>query len=96
MSRIITKLVLLLAVFCFPHFPLPLPPSSYAAEPPKNEHEVPYRLTDTKHILVRVRINGKGPYNFIVDTGSDPFKILLYLAKQDIFAVLKARGILRD
>jgi hypothetical protein len=33
---------------------------------------------------------------FIVDTGSDPFKILLYLARQDIFAVLRARGILRE
>jgi hypothetical protein len=33
---------------------------------------------------------------FIVDTGGDPFKILFYLAKLDIFAVLRARGILRD
>lgn len=31
---------------------------------------VPYRLTDTQHVLVRVKINGKGPYNFIVDTGA--------------------------
>lgn len=30
---------------------------------------VPYRLTDTHHTLVRVKINGKGPFNFIVDTG---------------------------
>ena len=30
---------------------------------------VPYRLTDTNHTLVRVKINGKGPFNFIVDTG---------------------------
>src|SRR5262245_59038372 len=32
--------------------------------------EVPYRLTDTNHFLVRVRINGKGPFNFLVDTGA--------------------------
>src|SRR5438874_11434311 len=32
--------------------------------------QVPYRLTDTKHVLVRAKINGKGPYNFIVDTGA--------------------------
>lgn len=32
--------------------------------------DVPYRLTDTQHVLVRVKINGKGPYNFIVDTGA--------------------------
>jgi hypothetical protein len=30
---------------------------------------VPFRLTDTHHTMVRVKINGKGPFNFIVDTG---------------------------
>jgi hypothetical protein len=33
-------------------------------------YQVPYRLTETKHILVRAKINGKGPYNFIIDTGA--------------------------
>lgn len=41
--------------------------------PPKKQHvgpaAVPYRLTDTSHVLLRVKINGKGPFNFIVDTG---------------------------
>lgn len=32
--------------------------------------EVPYRLTDTSHVLVRVKINDAGPYNFIIDTGA--------------------------
>lgn len=32
--------------------------------------QVPYRLTDTQHVLVRVKINGKGPFNFILDTGA--------------------------
>src|SRR5437868_5739801 len=36
---------------------------------------VPYRLTDTHHTMVRVKINGKGPYNFIVDTGCPVFLI---------------------
>lgn len=31
---------------------------------------VPYRLTETNHYLVRVRINGKGPFNFLVDSGA--------------------------
>lgn len=31
---------------------------------------VPYRLTNTNHFLVRVRVNGKGPFNFLVDTGA--------------------------
>ncbi len=32
--------------------------------------QVPYRLTDTNHFLVRARINGKGPFNFLVDSGA--------------------------
>jgi hypothetical protein len=36
---------------------------------------VPYRLTDTHHTLVRVKINGKGPFNFVVDTGCPVFLI---------------------
>jgi hypothetical protein len=32
--------------------------------------QIPYRLTDTNHFLVRVRINGKGPFNFLVDSGA--------------------------
>jgi PDZ domain/Aspartyl protease len=32
--------------------------------------QVPYRLTDTNHFLVRVRLNGKGPFNFLVDSGA--------------------------
>ena len=31
---------------------------------------VPYQLTDTNHFLVRVRLNGKGPFNFLVDSGA--------------------------
>jgi serine protease DegQ len=44
-----------------------------ADDPPKTDgksHEVPYRLTVTKHVLVRAKINGKGPFNFILDTGA--------------------------
>jgi serine protease DegQ len=32
--------------------------------------QVPFSLTETKHVVVRAKINGKGPYNFIVDTGA--------------------------
>ena len=31
---------------------------------------VPYRLTDSQHIMVRAKLNGKGPFNFILDTGA--------------------------
>src|SRR3954447_9798612 len=46
-------------------------PTALRAESPKAAAvEVPYRLGDTKHILVRAKINGHGPYTFILDTGS--------------------------
>src|SRR5438128_5717081 len=32
--------------------------------------QVPYRLTATQHVLVWAKINGKGPFNFILDTGA--------------------------
>lgn len=32
--------------------------------------QIPYKRTATNHYLVRVRINGKGPFNFLVDTGA--------------------------
>jgi len=40
------------------------------AKPDAASVEVPYRLTVVKHILVRAKINGKGPFNFILDTGA--------------------------
>ena len=32
--------------------------------------QVPYKLTEVKHVLIRAKINGKGPFNFIIDTGA--------------------------
>jgi hypothetical protein len=43
---------------------------------------VPYRLTDTNHFLVRVRINGKGPFNFLVDSGAPALFISTETAKK--------------
>ena len=36
----------------------------------RKSYQVPYTLSGTKHILVRAKINGKGPFNFILDTGA--------------------------
>jgi PDZ domain-containing protein/aspartyl protease len=48
-----------------------LGPNLFAeAKPKPASRQVPYRLADTKHLIVRVKINGKGPYNFIIDTGA--------------------------
>lgn len=61
------NLVFSLAVFA-------LHPSFVFSEQPQKTtgtaFEVPYRLTELKHILIRAKINGKGPYNFILDTGA--------------------------
>ena len=43
---------------------------------------VPYRLTDTKHVQVRVKINGKGPFNMICDTGAPAVFITKAVAKK--------------
>jgi hypothetical protein len=46
------------------------PPADGPAKPALKTYQVPYRLTNTNHVLVRAKINGKGPYNFILDTGA--------------------------
>jgi hypothetical protein len=33
-------------------------------------YHIPYKLADTQHILVRAKLNGKGPYTFIMDSGA--------------------------
>ena len=43
---------------------------------------VPYVLTDTKHVMVRAKINGKGPFNFIVDTGAPALYVGTEIAKK--------------
>ncbi len=44
--------------------------------------EVPYRLTTTMHVLVRAKINGKGPFNFIIDTGAPALFVATAVAKK--------------
>jgi hypothetical protein len=63
--------------------------SQEGAEPPRardsqinRSFQVPYRLTDTNHFLVRVRINGKGPFNFLVDSGAPALFIATETAKK--------------
>jgi hypothetical protein len=45
-------------------------------------YQIPYRLTDTFHVLVRAKINGHGPYNFIIDTGAPAMFIETAVAKE--------------
>ena len=62
-------LTLLLLLTARPGLAAP-PSADRAAAKPESVYHVPYRLADTKHLLVRAKLNGKGPYNFILDTGA--------------------------
>jgi len=69
MTRRLTRLGLVLALAAL------APDDPAEKEKPKDapvgaSYKVPYRLTQTNHYLVRVRVNGKGPFNFLVDSGA--------------------------
>jgi membrane-associated protease RseP (regulator of RpoE activity) len=60
-------------------------PALRAEEPAKPDAqpiEVPYRTTIPKHIMVRAKINGKGPFNFILDTGAPALFVSTAVAKK--------------
>jgi serine protease DegQ len=67
---------------------LGVPAASGADDPPKKKDEdgktyqVPYRLTVPKHIMIRAKLNGKGPFNFILDTGAPAMFITEALAEK--------------
>ncbi len=56
-------------------------PQDPAPLPQAIRYQVPYRLTDTQHVLVRAKINGKGPFNLILDTGAPAVFITQSAAK---------------
>lgn len=43
---------------------------------------VPYRLSKTQHIVVRAKVNGSAPLNFVMDTGAPAFFIAEEAAKK--------------
>ena len=45
-------------------------------------YQIPYKLTIPKHIVVRAKINGKGPFNFILDTGAPALIVATKAAKK--------------
>jgi hypothetical protein len=49
---------------------------------PPISYEVPYSLTVPKHVVVRAKINGKGPFNFILDTGAPAMFIAVPVGKK--------------
>src|SRR5438270_4241066 len=72
----------LLALICF----APLARADEQRNAPPNKasrvYQIPYKLTDTEHVLVRIKINGKGPFNFIVDTGAPLLYVSVPVAKK--------------
>ncbi len=44
--------------------------------------QVPYKLTVPKHIVVRAKINGKGPFNLVLDTGAPALIVATKAAKK--------------
>jgi hypothetical protein len=58
---------------------------AWADDKPKEKaksYEIPYKLTSTNHIMVRLKLNGKGPFNFIVDTGAPALFVATKIAKK--------------
>src|SRR4051794_38380388 len=45
-------------------------------------YEIPYKTTIPKHIVVRAKINGKGPFNFILDTGAPALFVATKVAEK--------------
>jgi hypothetical protein len=41
-----------------------------AQKKPGETFLVPFRLSEVKHVVIRAKVNGQGPFNFIVDTGA--------------------------
>jgi hypothetical protein len=48
----------------------------------KKSFEVPYKFTAARHIVVRLKINGKGPFNFILDTGAPALYVAVPVGKK--------------
>src|SRR4051812_3081837 len=62
--------------------PLAAAPQAGGKKEEKKVYQVPFQLTSSQHIMVRVKINGKGPFNFIVDTGAPLMYVAVPVAKK--------------
>lgn len=56
---------------------------------------VPFRLSKTQHIVVRCKIDGKGPFNFVVDTGCPVLLISTEAAKKAGLTGEKGKGVIK-
>jgi hypothetical protein len=56
---------------------------------------VPFKLTRTQHVMVRVKIDGKGPFHFVVDTGCPVLVISTEAAKKAGLESVQGVGIIK-
>jgi hypothetical protein len=67
----------------FLHSPkLPVTPPVQVLNKPTATYRIPYSVTATKHLMVRAKINGQGPFNFIVDTGAPALYVATAVAEK--------------
>ncbi|MFM7152115.1 MAG: PDZ domain-containing protein [Gemmataceae bacterium] len=76
------RVMLVLAFLAVPLRMLPAEESSRLTATANRVYQIPYRLTIPKHIVVRTKINGKGPFNLILDTGAPALILATKAAKK--------------
>lgn len=67
----------------------------FAAAQDKTATTVPFRLSKTQHIVIRCKIDGKGPFNFVVDTGCPVLVISTEAAKKAGLTSEKGAGVIK-
>jgi hypothetical protein len=72
--RVLSALILGFSVACCP--------ASRADNPVKTPITVPFEMLVTQHMTVQIKVNGKGPYRVIFDTGSPITLISNKVAKE--------------
>jgi hypothetical protein len=77
-------LMVVLRMFCLAITSVFLLSSAHAQEAGKagKPAVVPFKLSRTQHVVVRVKIDGKGPFHFVVDTGCPVLLISTDAAKK--------------
>ncbi|CAN5659351.1 hypothetical protein BH23PLA1_BH23PLA1_26740 [soil metagenome] len=82
-DRSLTKFGLLLALFALA--PSPYRDDADAIARTSNvgkAYRIPYRLTETNHLIVRAKLNGAGPFNLVVDTGAPALYVSTEVAEK--------------
>ena len=73
--RAASKLILLAALAAVPSVSLAQAPPPAADKAEAKAVTVPFELLRSRHMAIQVKLNGKGPYRLIFDTGA-PFNVI--------------------